>query len=43
MNVWEIGSRWDNIGKKGNSVFNIFIKYNIVFAGNDEKREKTKK
>lgn len=33
MNVWKIGSRWAEYGEKEYSILDIFIKYNIVFAG----------
>ena len=33
MNVWKIGSRWDESGNPDKSILDIFLKYNIVFAG----------
>ena len=33
MNVWRIGSRWDDYGDPDTTVLDIFIDYNIVFAG----------
>ena len=33
MNVWKIGSRWTEYGEEEGSILDIFIKYNIVFAG----------
>ena len=33
MNVWKIGSRWDDYGNPEKSILHIFLKYNIVFAG----------
>ena len=32
-NVWKIGSRWSREGDVEKSIFSLFVKYNIVFAG----------
>lgn len=32
-NVWRFGSRWDETGRKGTSIFNdVFLKFNVAFA-----------
>jgi len=32
MNVWKVGSRWNEKGRPDTSVYDVFIKFNIVFV-----------
>ncbi len=36
-NVWKVGSRWDDVGSKNQSIISIFRRNNIVFVGKNTK------
>lgn len=36
MNVWRIGSRWNDEGAAGTTIIDIFIDYRVLFIGTDK-------